>query len=240
MNSMIRSLDLVVFDMAGTTVLDDGQVPAAFTAALAEHGLTVGPDAIRALRGASKRQAILGLLPPGRVEQADRVYASFRDHLTRAYTTGVRAVPGAAELFAALRRLGVRVALNTGFDRDTVELLLAALRWDDGRVDAVVCGDDVPQGRPAPYLIFRCMEAVAAVSVRRVVVVGDTALDLRAGYNAGVRYNVGVLSGAHDRGLLVNEPHTHLIASVADLPGVLADAEHGASDLTLNVQGSSS
>src|SRR5262249_51007575 len=83
----ICELDLVVFDMAGTTVQDDGQVATAFTAALAEHGLTVGPDAIRAVRGASKRQAILDLLPPGSgsVERADQVYASFRDHLAHAY-----------------------------------------------------------------------------------------------------------------------------------------------------------
>jgi len=56
---------LVVFDMAGTTVVDDGQVPEAFTAALAAHGIAVGPGDIRGVRGAAKRQAILDLLPPG-------------------------------------------------------------------------------------------------------------------------------------------------------------------------------
>lgn len=120
------------------------------------------------------------------------------------------------------------MALNTGFDRDTTRLLLAALGWDAGSVDAVVCGDEVPQGRPAPYLIFRCMEATGTVSVGRVANVGDTALDLRAGYNAGVHFNFGVLSGAHSRDVLAAEPHTHLLASVADLPTLLADASPGA------------
>jgi phosphoglycolate phosphatase-like HAD superfamily hydrolase len=68
------------------------------------------------------------------------------------------------------------------------------------------------------------MEAVGAQSVHRVAVVGDTTLDLQAGHNAGVRYNVGVLSGAHDRAALAAEPHTHLLASVAELSRVLADA----------------
>ena len=48
--------------------------------------------------------------------------------------------------------------------------------------------------------------------------VGDTELDLRAGWNAGVGWNVGVLSGAHPRERLEGAPHTHLIESVASLP----------------------
>ena len=114
------------------------------------------------------------------------------------------------------------MALNTRFDRDTTQMLLAALGWAAHTVDAIVCGDEVPQGRPAPYLIFRCMEATGTVSVGRIANVGDAVLDLRAGNNANVRFNVGVLSGAHGRDLLAAEPHTHLLASVADLPTLFA------------------
>jgi phosphoglycolate phosphatase-like HAD superfamily hydrolase len=45
-------------------------------------------------------------------------------------------------------------------------------------------------------------------------------LDLEAGHRAGVRWNVGVLSGAHDRKTLETAPHTHLLASVAEVPGL--------------------
>jgi phosphonatase-like hydrolase len=219
-------VDLVIFDMAGTTVRDDGQVPDAFTAALAEYGVAVGPDAIRALRGASKREAIRELLPPGAARDglAERVYECFRAHLARRFAATARPVAGSADVFAWLRGRGIRVALNTGFDGDTTGMLLAALGWGTGTVDAIVCGDDVPQGRPAPYMIFRCMEATRALSAVRVASVGDTALDLQAGCNAGVRFNIGVLTGAHGRDVLAAEPHTHLLDSVADLPPLLADA----------------
>jgi phosphoglycolate phosphatase-like HAD superfamily hydrolase len=50
--------------------------------------------------------------------------------------------------------------------------------------------------------------------------VGDTVLDLQAGFNAGVRYVVGVLSGAHKKAQLEQERHTHLIESVASLPSM--------------------
>jgi hypothetical protein len=38
--------------------------------------------------------------------------------------------------------------------------------------------------------------------------VGDTVLDLQAGQNAGVPYNIGVLSEAHAREQLEREPDT--------------------------------
>jgi phosphonatase-like hydrolase len=216
----LGELDLVVFDLAGTTVDDGGEVPAAFTAALAGQGIEVTREQVKRVRGASKHQALRQFIPAGpeQARRADEVYAAFRAHLAHRYAAdGVRAIPGAALAFRWLREHGVRVALNTGFDRDMTGLLLNALGWSDGIVDAVVCGDDVLQGRPAPYLIFRAMEATAVSSVHRVANVGDTTLDLQAGYNAGVRWNIGVLSGAHDRQSLETAPHTHLLSSVTEV-----------------------
>jgi phosphonatase-like hydrolase len=217
----MNELTLVVFDMAGTTVLDRGEVPAAFTAALAAQGIEVTPEALSAVRGASKRQAILSLIPEGpqREARTDATYAAFKGEVARRFCKDAQPVPGAAETFAWLRSRGVKVALNTGFDRDITTLLIDALQWND-QVDAVVCGDDVSQGRPAPQLIFRCMEATGTLSVGRVAVVGDTVLDLQAGDNAGVRWNIGVISGAHSREKLERESHTHILSSVAELPSL--------------------
>jgi phosphoglycolate phosphatase-like HAD superfamily hydrolase len=68
------------------------------------------------------------------------------------------------------------------------------------------------------------MEIIGIRDTALVANVGDTVLDLRAGHDAGVRYNIGVLSGAHRREVLEAEPHTHVIASVAELPSVIAPA----------------
>lgn len=206
---------LVVFDMAGTTVEDGGQVPAAFTAALAAHGIGVTPDQISRVRGASKRQAIREFVPGD--EAATRVYEAFRRELAARYAAeGVKAIPGATDAFAALRADGIKVALTTGFDRDITALLIGALSWEDA-VDTIVCGDDVAQGRPAPDLIRGAMANVAVTDPSLVAAVGDTALDLEAGAAAGVGWNIGVLSGAHGRDALERSPHIHIIGSVADL-----------------------
>lgn len=217
----MNDIQLVIFDLAGTTVHDTGQVVAAFTTALAEHDINVTPDELTQVRGSSKRQAIRQFIPdgPDQTAEADRVYVAFCRHLTERYATeGVTPIDGAAEVFKWLKSLGIRVALNTGFDRDITTLLVSALGWNTGIVDAIVCGDEVRQGRPAPYLIFHAMEATGITSVHHVATVGDTILDLQAGFQAGVRWNIGVLSGAHSRQLLELAPHTHLLQSIRELP----------------------
>src|SRR5579862_2570899 len=110
---------LVVLDLAGTTVQDNGEVPDAFTAALEAQGITVSAEQLVAVRGSSKREAIRRLVPEGDDHDArsESAFASFRIQLADRYRRGARAVPRAAETIAWLRARGARVALNTGFDR---------------------------------------------------------------------------------------------------------------------------
>jgi phosphonatase-like hydrolase len=213
---------LVVLDLAGTTVRDDGEVPAAFRAVLDEHGVRVTDHQLVGVRGSSKREAIARLLPPGADHDrlAKTAFAAFTRHLGARYRASAQPVPGARDTIEWLRGQGVRVALNTGFDRHTTALLLGVLGWDQGVADAVVCGDDVVAGRPAPFLIQRAMALTGVADAASIANVGDTTLDLEAGRNAGAGWNIGVTSGAHGRDLLERAPHTHLIEGIDTLPTV--------------------
>jgi phosphonatase-like hydrolase len=213
--------ELVIFDMAGTTVEDRGQVPTAFAETLAANNITITADDIARVRGASKRQAIRNLLPPADAAQADRIYAEFGRNLSNAYAAGVRAMPGAEAVMRGLRGRGIKVALTTGFDHNIVTLLLSTLGWMHDTVDAVVCGDDVTNGRPAPDMILLAMRLTGVENPALVANVGDTISDLESAARAGVRWNVGVLSGAHAREALERAPHTNIIQSVGNLEEVL-------------------
>lgn len=61
------------------------------------------------------------------------------------------------------------------------------------------------------------MEVTGTLDARQVANVGDTVLDLQTGHRAGVRWNIGVLSGAHGRERLEQALHTHILPSVAEL-----------------------
>lgn len=215
--------DLVVCDLAGTTIYDRGEVPAAFEQALREAGLVVDAAEVSAWRGASKREVVGRLVARqdgGGTPSVDRVYRRFRELLLeRLSAAGPLSLPGVHETLVRLKAERTRVAATTGFDRDIVETILATVPWAE-LLDVWVCGDDVPQGRPAPFMIFRAMERCGVVDVRRVAVVGDTRLDLEAGWNAGVGWRIGVLTGAHDRATLAAAPHTHLCDAVTALPSL--------------------
>ncbi|MGE5242946.1 MAG: HAD hydrolase-like protein [Betaproteobacteria bacterium] len=103
---------------------------------------------------------------------------------------------------------------------DLAGVILAKAGWQRPLAN-LVCGSDVPVGRPAPFMLFHAMEAARVTNVREVVVVGDTPFDLQAGSNAGVKTIVGVLTGAHDEARLRGEPHTHILSGVGALPDLI-------------------
>jgi phosphonatase-like hydrolase len=224
-------IELVVFDLAGTTVYDGDAVNASFRAALAAAGLEADPARVNAVMGLPKPEAIR-ILVEG-TPLADRVAAIHDDFVARMiryYRTepDVREVPGASETFRRLRAAGVRVAVNTGFSRAITDVLLDRMGWPRaGRtdrchlIDASVASDEVPRGRPHPDMIRHLMAALGVADPARVAKVGDTPIDLQEGAAAGCGRIIGVTEGTHSRAQLLPHPHTDLIRTVADLPAVL-------------------
>src|SRR5581483_4809403 len=152
------NIKLAVFDMAGTTVDDGDAVNDCLRAALANAGLVVQPSAVNAVMGLHKPEAIRLLVDasPQAAQLRDRQHAIHQDFVARMrqfYQTSprVREVDGASETFAALHRAGIKVALNTGFSRDIVNVILERLHWNTSAVlDATITSDEVARGRPHP------------------------------------------------------------------------------------------
>ena len=224
---------LVVFDLAGTTVRDRGDVPAAFRAALEADGTGIDAKTISEARGSSKRESIRRILSTRypdlerrQLEQrANAVYRVFRGTLMRSFLADADlAMPEALPVFERLRGRDIRLAINTGFDRDIADAILDATGWPPELFDAVVTADDVDEGRPSPDMILLSMESVGIRDAGHVAVVGDTRLDLEAGFNAGAEWCIGVLSGAHDRATLEQAPYTHIVDSVGDVPGLWSES----------------
>ncbi|MBO3750944.1 phosphonatase-like hydrolase [Streptosporangiaceae bacterium NEAU-GS5] len=215
-------IDLAVLDIAGTTVEEHGAVYVALADAVRAAGGDPRKSDIERWMGADKREAIAALLGQPSGAQTEAAFKDFRARLDAAYDADPPSpLPGVPEALARLRASGVKVALTTGFDRGVTDGLLARIGWTTGVVDHVVCVDDVAAGRPAPYMIFRAMEATGVRDVRRVLVAGDTTRDLEAGNNAGAGYVVGVLTGGLDATSLGAVRHTHLLPGVADIPALL-------------------
>jgi phosphonatase-like hydrolase len=221
-------IQLVVFDMAGTTVYDDDAVNRCVREALGEFGVHVDRDAVNRVMGEPKPVAIATLLADARGEALETVrslvapiHARFErrmlDHYRR--SPAVRAVDGAEEVFAALKARGIKVALDTGFNRPIVQAVLERLAWNaDGTlIDVVVTSDDVGRGRPHPDMIVRAMSVTGVADAAAVAKVGDTPADLLEGTAAGCGRVIGITSGTHARELLQKHPHTDLVDDLREV-----------------------
>lgn len=221
---------LIVFDLIGTTVRGSEFLPAALRKAFETVGVNISDDEIAAARGKLRREAISSMLfdsvgAKKAGQYAMGVYEAFENTMLQQYwDTTVHPIDGTREVFDWCHEQRTKIAIATGFDRRLVDLLVEKLGWTDD-IAAIVCNDEVKRGRPAPYLIHHAMEKTGVDAVATVASVGDTVTDLRAGDNAGVGWNIGVLSDARSRKELEKEPHTALIDSIADLPDLFVADE---------------
>lgn len=221
-------IEMVVFDMAGTTIHDDDGVNRAVRAALDAVGVTVTRDAVNEVMGIPKPAAIRHLLETsGRadlVPQLEAIHADFVRRMIEFYRTdpSVKEIPGAADTFRRLRAAGIKTVLDTGFSRNIVDVILERLGWKDSTLlDTTIASDEVPRGRPHPDMIEKAMRELGIADPKRVAKVGDTPSDLEEGTSAGCGMVVGVTRGSHTKEQLQPHPHTHLIGTVAELPALL-------------------
>jgi phosphonatase-like hydrolase len=205
----MSSIQLVVFDIAGTTVRDNGNVAEAFITAFKDYGFTMPLTEVRKVMGFRKMDAIVLLLEkfaPERKDDeglVDRIHTRFIDKMIEYYRNDetLSPLPHAEAVFRALKERGIKVALNTGFTRSITDTILHRLRWDDRSplIDQVICSDEVPHGRPYADMIETLMDDLAIDSPEQVLKVGDTEVDVEEGRNAACGKVVSVTTGAYTR-----------------------------------------
>jgi len=96
------------------------------------------------------------------------------------------------------------VATGTGYTRAMMEPVLSAAAAQ-GYVPAVtVLPEDVPAGRPFPYMAYRAATLLGRFPLSHFVKVGDTLADMAEGRNAGC-WTVGYSRCGNEMGLTREE-----------------------------------
>ncbi|QDT61132.1 Phosphonoacetaldehyde hydrolase [Stieleria bergensis] len=225
-------IELLVLDIAGTTVDEDNVVYKTVRAAINAAGHQFSQQQVQAAgAGKEKSQAIRDVMALGGNVPADEevatIFADFKLRLAAAYESlDVREQPGASEVFAKLRQQGVKVVLNTGYDRATAEQLIAKIGWVVGQdIDGLVTASDVGNGRPAPDMIHLAMQQTSIASGENVAKIGDSAIDIEEGKNAGCGMTLGVTTGAQTREQLTAAGPTHIVDSLAEMCDLILPTE---------------
>jgi phosphonatase-like hydrolase len=223
-------IELVVFDMAGTTVKDRNFVGIAFQTAMQSQGYDVAVETINPLMGYEKPLAIRMMLETHEAEKSkitdelvSSIHKRFVDEMIHFYSTTqeIAPLPNVEETFETLRAEGIKIALNTGFSRDIANVIVERLGWAD-KIDMLVASDEVPHGRPFPDMINKMITELQITSPENVAKVGDTEVDINEGINAGCKYVIGITTGAFTREALQPHNPTHIIDDIAAVVNIVS------------------
>lgn len=201
---MENNIKMVVFDMAGTTVNENNVVYKTLRIAINEAGFDfMLEQVLEQGAGKEKKQAIRAILTTfagvRNEELIDKIYENFFEKLTDAYNREeILPQNNAAELFAELKKRNIFSILNTGYDRVTAQSIVDKLGWKEGEdFDGLVTATDVGRNRPEPDMILFAMKRFNITDASQVVKVGDSAIDIAEGHNAGCGLSIGITTGAH-------------------------------------------
>jgi phosphonatase-like hydrolase len=224
----MQNIKLVIFDMAGTVVDEDNVVYKTLQKAINKKGYNLTLDYVLEFgAGKEKHQAIKDILKAMDVENfkqdANEIFDDFKGILSDAYNKlNVLSYDGVEDLIQDFKKANIKVALNTGYDKKTAQLLLDKMHWELGvHYDALVTADDVELGRPNPDMIFEAMKILGITHPGTVLKAGDSIIDIEEGKNASCGITVGVTTGAHTREQLVLANPTYIVNSLTELKKIL-------------------
>ncbi len=225
------AIQLVVFDIAGTTVKDRGNINAVFRKAFDNAGIIgVTVEDVDEVMGYKKIEAIkiiVAKYQTGSTQDElliNSIHDDFTRQMVRYYETceDLESLPFAEDVFKELQSQQVKVALNTGFTREITRPILKRLGWDNAHfINAVICSDEVVKGRPYADMIKKIMKDLEIHSADEVAKVGDTKVDMEEGLNASCGLVIGVTTGACSKeGLLTGHPN-YIVDSLKNLPSLI-------------------
>ena len=220
-----RKIGLVVCDMAGTIINENGIIYKTMYKTLRNADFMVDKSEIDAWAGKDKREVFKSI-----------IYQSVRDYnvankismrleeqliqnLQKEYfeSDNIKLInTDLLNFFDSLRINGVKVALNTGYPKVLQQKIIDHFNLED-HVDNYISSEEVSFGRPYPYMINNLMEKNLIPSSHNVAKIGDTKIDMQEGKNAHCGLTIGVLTGNENKTNLTEAGADIVIDSIMDL-----------------------
>lgn len=199
-NTNSYDLTAVVLDWAGT-VIDHGCVSpvTALEQVFAAAGVPITREEVRRPMGLLKRDHVRAILQDPLIsdrwvaeygqqpdeQTVEELYPQVDRALTAILPQHCALIPGVLDAVAALRSAGLAIGSSTGFTSAMMEIVVPAAEAQGYRPDALVFPDQVPAGRPAPFMMYRNALLLERAPIWSFVKIGDTVSDVLEGRNAG-------------------------------------------------------
>lgn len=209
----------VVFDWAGTTVDFGCRAPvAAFLRLFEEESIRATVEEARRPMGAHKRDHIAAMLAMESIaaqwreinganathEDIERLYQKFIPLQADIVLEHGKLVPGLLGTMDMLADRDILVGSSTGYSRRIMEGLISLAADQGYHPESVVCADEVPEGRPAPWMAVTSAMHMNVYPLESCIKIGDTVADIEEGLNAGM-WTIGLTLTGNEVGLSEEE-----------------------------------
>ena len=250
-NQVAIPAKMLVLDMAGTTINDNGIAFNTLYTTIKNYGLEIQKNELNKWHGANKYDVLNHYLEKEKFsviaasnlpieygimnnkdhikkELQQQLYTNYNNNLKQAYLDPFLDPPiklmdeNIPTLFNKIRSNGIKIALNTGYNKDIQQILIDKFNMTEF-IDDYISSNEVISGRPQPYMINKLIErnniylSNSVYSSTDVIKFGDSVNNILEGHNSRCYASVGVLSGLDDEETLNTANPTHLIKSVMDI-----------------------
>lgn len=210
-------MDTVLFDMDGTLLNTLGDIHASVNFALEQSGLA--PVTLNETREAAGYGSIvlIEMVTKGDFAQDSaefkRVFNDFSNHYAEHCKDSTQPYPGIMELLAALKELGIKMAVVSNKIHHETEALRQS--WFAEYIPlAIGRAEDVP-AKPDPTMALRALEQLGSTP-QSTLFVGDSQPDVQTGKNAQCT-SVGCTWGFRSREILEAERADFIIDAPLEL-----------------------
>ena len=164
----MKKIECIIMDWAGTAVDYGCFAPvAAFVESFKAIGAPVTAAETRAHMGLTKIEEVRALFAIDHVKadfnakygrdvtenDVQACYGKFQEELFRTLEDYSEPIPGVAGVIAGLRKQGIKVGSTTGYTREMMDVVIPAAAKRGYVIANCVTSDNLPGGRPKPYMI---------------------------------------------------------------------------------------
>ena len=183
---------------------------------------------------------------PGDAE-ADALMIELEPAMAREAAKASQLIPGAKKVFDGLIASGIKIGSSTGYTHTMMAEDVRLAAEQGYHPQTILCAGDTSEGRPAPFMLWQAMINLGVWPARNCVAVDDAPVGILAGREAGM-WTIGLAGSGNALGLdeaaydaldpttrreklklasvdFVEAGADFVIATIADLPGVLGSIE---------------
>lgn len=208
-------LQAAIFDWSGTLVDYGSRAPVeAFVRLFERESIRVTVEEARRPMGMHKRDHLATMLAMESIasqwltinesqptlEDIERLYAAYVQLQSELVMQHATLIPGVLEMAERLAAREILLGTTTGYARPIMNSLLPLAEAQGMHPASVVCADEVPDSRPAPWMAITSAMHMAVYPMAACVKIGDTTADVEEGLNAGM-WTIGIALTGNEMGL---------------------------------------